>query len=129
MEKRKRNSETSGAAAQGGTPAGYRNLGDKAGCREHAAETGHRERGDKAETTPCTPVGSQDGTAEPQGRRMERGAVAPGSAWALVTGAGSGIGRCYALRLAALGYRLVIAGNNRAPLEAVAEEIIKTKKT
>lgn len=97
MEKRKRNSETAGAAAQGGTPAGYRNLGDKAGCREHAAE--------------------------PQGRRMERGAVAPGSAWALVTGAGSGIGRCYALRLAALGYRLVIAGDNRAPLEAVAEEI------
>ena len=45
------------------------------------------------------------------------------SAGALVTGAGSGIGRCYALRLAALGYRLVIVGNNRAPLEAVAEEI------
>ena len=88
MEKRKRNSETAGAAAQGGTPAG---------SRKHAAE--------------------------PQGRRMERGAVAPGSAWALVTGAGSGIGRCYALRLAALGYRLVIAGDNRAPLEAVAEEI------
>jgi len=64
MEKRKRNSETAGAAAQGGTPAG---------SRKHAAE--------------------------PQGRRMERGAVAPGSAWALVTGAGSGIGRCYALRL------------------------------
>ena len=88
MEKRKRNSETAGAAAQGRTPAG---------SRKHAAE--------------------------PQGRRMERGAVAPGSAWALVTGAGSGIGRCYALRLAALGYRLVIAGDNRAPLEAVAEEI------
>ena len=88
MEKRKRNSETAGAAAQGGTPAG---------SRKHAAE--------------------------PQGRRMERGAVAPGSAWALVTGAGSGIGRCYALRLVALGYRLVIAGDNRAPLEAVAEEI------
>ncbi|WP_277092789.1 SDR family NAD(P)-dependent oxidoreductase, partial [Alistipes sp.] len=88
MEKRKRNSETAGAAAQGGTPAG---------SRKHAAE--------------------------PQGRRMERGAVAPGSAWALVTGAGSGIGRCYALRLAALGYRLVIVGNNAAPLEAVAGEI------
>lgn len=57
------------------------------------------------------------------GRRMKRGEVAPGSAWALVTGAGSGIGRCYALRLAALGYRLVIVGNNAAPLEAVAEEI------
>lgn len=58
--------------------------------------------------------------------RKARGAVAPGSAWALVTGAGSGIGRCYALRLAALGYRLVIVGNNRAPLEAVAEEIKNT---
>ena len=88
MEKRKRNSETAGAAAQGGTPAG---------SRKHAAE--------------------------PQGRRMERGAVAPGSAWALVTGAGSGIGRCYALRLAALGYDLVLAGNRREPLETVCGEI------
>ena len=59
-------------------------------------------------------------------RRMKRGEVRPGSAWALVTGAGSGIGRCYALRLAALGYRLVIVGNNTAPLEAVAEEIRRT---
>lgn len=66
----------------------------------------------------------------PQGWRKRRGAVAPGSAWALVTGAGSGIGRCYALRLAALGYRLVIVGNNPAPLEAVAKEIReKTGKT
>lgn len=62
----------------------------------------------------------------PQGGRKRRGAVAPGSAWALVTGAGSGIGRCYALRLAALGYRLVIVGNNPAPLEAVAKEIHET---
>ena len=141
METRKRNSETAGAAAQGGTPAGYRNLGDKAGCREHAAETrdkvrtdeagcrehaaetGHRERGDKAVTAPCEPAEVQGGTGGQHGRRLERGVVAPGSAWALVTGAGSGIGRCYALRLAALGYRLVIAGDNRAPLEAVAEEI------
>ncbi|MCD8275704.1 MAG: SDR family NAD(P)-dependent oxidoreductase [Alistipes sp.] len=57
---------------------------------------------------------------------MKRGEVRPGSAWALVTGAGSGIGRCYALQLAALGYRLVIVGNNPAPLEAVAEEIRST---
>lgn len=55
------------------------------------------------------------------GRR--RGAVRPGSAWALVTGAGSGIGRCYALRLAALGYNLVLAGNRPEPLEAVCREI------
>lgn len=54
---------------------------------------------------------------------MRRGAVPYGSAWALVTGAGSGIGRCYALRLAALGYRVVIAGDRRAPLEAVGQEI------
>lgn len=53
--------------------------------------------------------------------------IIPGSAWALVTGAGSGIGRCYALRLAALGYHLVLAGNRRALLEAVAEEIRQGK--
>ncbi len=55
---------------------------------------------------------------------MKRGAVIPGSAWALVTGAGSGIGRCYALRLAALGYRLALAGDRREPLEAVRAKIL-----
>ena len=55
---------------------------------------------------------------------MKRGEVTPGSARALVTGAGSGIGRCYALRLAALGYDLVLAGNRREPLEAVRTEIL-----
>lgn len=55
---------------------------------------------------------------------MKRGEVKPGSAWALVSGAGTGIGRCYALRLAALGYRLVLAGIRREPLESVREEIL-----
>ena len=55
------------------------------------------------------------------GRR--RGAVRQGTAWALVTGAGSGIGRCYALRLAALGYNLVLAGLRPEPLETVRREI------
>lgn len=53
----------------------------------------------------------------------KRGAVQLGSAWALVTGAGSGIGRCYALRLAALGYNLVLAGNRPEPLETVRREV------
>ena len=53
----------------------------------------------------------------------KRGAVQPGSAWALVTGAGAGIGRCYALRLAALGYNLVLAGNRPEPLETVRREV------
>lgn len=53
----------------------------------------------------------------------KRGAVQPGSAWALVTGAGSGIGRCYALRLAALGYNLILAGNRPEPLETVRREV------
>lgn len=53
----------------------------------------------------------------------KRGAVQPGSAWALVTGAGSGIGRCYALRLAALGYNLVLAGNRPEPLETVRRDV------
>lgn len=42
---------------------------------------------------------------------------------ALVTGAGTGIGRCYALRLAALGYDLVLVGEHEAPLQAVRAEI------
>ena len=54
---------------------------------------------------------------------MRRGKVEKGSAWALVTGAGSGIGRCYAQRLAALGYRVALAGNRREPLETVAAEL------
>lgn len=55
---------------------------------------------------------------------MKRGAITPGSAWALVTGAGTGIGRCFALRLAALGYNLVLAGLNSEPLESVRKEIL-----
>lgn len=54
---------------------------------------------------------------------MKRGEIKRGTAWALVTGAGSGIGRCYALRLAALGYRLVLVGEQAEPLESVAQEI------
>ncbi len=41
---------------------------------------------------------------------------------AVVTGAGSGIGRAVALALAKVGYTLVLAGRKPAPLEAVARE-------
>lgn len=54
---------------------------------------------------------------------MRRGEVAKGSVWALVTGAGSGIGRCFALRLARLGYRLVLVGNDLRKLESVQAEL------
>ncbi len=38
---------------------------------------------------------------------MKLGEVAPASKTALVTGASKGIGRCYALQLAAAGYKAV----------------------
>lgn len=55
---------------------------------------------------------------------MRHGEVKKGSAWALVTGAGSGIGRCCALRLSALGYKLALAGDRPEPLEAVKAELL-----
>ena len=61
---------------------------------------------------------------KPAGKHRRRpGEIPPGSGWALVSGAGSGIGRCYALRLAALGYHLVLVGMTAQPLEAVKLEI------
>lgn len=42
---------------------------------------------------------------------------------AFVTGAGSGIGRAIALRLAAAGYAVALAGRRAGPLEAVTAEI------
>ncbi|KQP30690.1 hypothetical protein ASF27_19310 [Methylobacterium sp. Leaf102] len=42
---------------------------------------------------------------------------------AMVTGAGSGIGRAVALGLAEAGYAVVLAGRRRARLEAVAEAV------
>lgn len=91
-----------------------------------AAGAPHTGTGDAAQLSSAGPGTAEPGAAAQHTRRMKRGEVRPGSAWALVTGAGSGIGRCYALQLAALGYRLVIVGNNPAPLEAVAEEIRST---
>ena len=58
------------------------------------------------------------------GKKLRRGTVAAQRTWALVTGAGTGIGRCYALRLAASGYQLVLVGNRRNSLEAVRREIL-----
>ena len=39
---------------------------------------------------------------------------------AIITGAGSGVGRCVAVLLAKRGYRLALAGRRRAPLEETA---------
>lgn len=54
---------------------------------------------------------------------MKRGQVEKGSAWALVTGAASGIGSCYARRLATLGYNLVVVDLRPEELHALTQTI------
>ena len=49
--------------------------------------------------------------------------ITPAQTWALVTGAGTGIGRSYAHRLAAMGYNLILVGNHDANLHAVVREL------
>lgn len=120
------------SAGPGADAAGPGTAGPGADKAARDSDTGRKTAQDDNAGTGTTGAGTTEpgaagpGAAARHSRRMKRGEVRPGSAWALVTGAGSGIGRCYALQLAALGYRLVIVGNNPAPLEAVAEEIRST---
>ena len=54
---------------------------------------------------------------------MRLGEVKSGEKTALVTGASKGIGRCYALQLAELGYNVVMVSLTPSDLERTAEEV------
>ena len=54
---------------------------------------------------------------------MRRGEVLAGTKTALVTGASKGIGRSYALQLAALGYNVLMVASGEEELLATADEI------
>lgn len=56
---------------------------------------------------------------------MRRGEVLAGTKTALVTGASKGIGRCYALQLAALGYNVLMIASGEEELLSTAEEVRK----
>jgi short-subunit dehydrogenase len=56
---------------------------------------------------------------------MRRGEVVKGTKTALVTGASKGIGRCYALQLAKLGYNVVMVSLTEKDLEHTATEVAK----
>ncbi|MBQ3209468.1 MAG: SDR family NAD(P)-dependent oxidoreductase [Alistipes sp.] len=51
------------------------------------------------------------------------GQIAKGTKTAIVTGASTGIGRCYAERLAMLGYNLIIISRDNKLLEELAEQL------
>ena len=54
---------------------------------------------------------------------MKRGEVLAGSKTALVTGASKGIGREFALQLAALGYNILMVASGEQELTATAKEV------
>lgn len=129
---------TAGVAAAEGAAAGRREAEvGEAGCGAGEAGRSEAKVGEVAQVGKTGKAGCGAGEAgrseaevgevarlgRKAHRRLRHGKVLPGTAWALVSGAGSGIGRCYARRLAALGYNLVLVGNNLQPLEAVRAEI------
>lgn len=56
---------------------------------------------------------------------MRRGEVVAGTHTALVTGASKGIGRCYALQLAELGYNVLMVSLTISDLAKTATEVAK----
>ena len=56
---------------------------------------------------------------------MRLGEVVAGTRTALVTGASKGIGRCYAMQLAELGYNVVMVSLTESDLERTAEEVAR----
>lgn len=56
---------------------------------------------------------------------MRRGKVLAGTKTALVTGASKGIGRCYALRLAELGYNVLMVASGEEELVETSKEVAK----
>ena len=70
-----------------------------------------------------TPAACGDAADRPKRPNHGRGEVPYGTAWALITGAGTGIGRRYAEQLADRGYNLALAGLAPEHIARAADEL------
>src|SRR5271167_2445161 len=96
---------------------------DRYGCFLPSARTRAWRPCSAARSCSARPSGGWRRNCGRNGSYSDKGGTMDGEHFALVTGAGSGIGRAAALALARAGWHVAFAGRRREPLEEAAGEI------